>query len=491
MQSKRDQVQAHLFLMNRLSSGLLLADPDNPESPGGRTHRGLFFGLLGALVGCLVAALWGAVSPGTKTSWQEEGTIVMEKDTGSRYLYVDGRLRPVQNYASARLLLGADPKTASVTSKSTQGTPHGRPVGIPGAPDDLPGADQLTGDPWQICSDLRVQVSGQTSVRTRLAVGAAMAGKPLRDSEAVLVEAPDHTRHLVWHGTRLRLDQDSGAAESLGYGSVRARPVSEAFLDALPAGPDLAPPTVTGRGEPGPELAGRPTRVGQLFTLRPPGSALEYHLLLREGLVRLGATGTALVLGDPRTRTDAYGGKAPEPRPLTGDEARGHLATAAAPSGLPDTPPRALDVPDGSDACVQMKPGDGESRAPSVAVVAGDLPPEDVALPPTDHVAEACLPADVIAVRPGEGALIRALSSAGTQMGDTTYLVTDTGVKYPLASEEVLEDLGYTVAEERGLPSAVLAMLPTGPVLDPEAAAGAAAATVPDLCVNGGSTGTS
>jgi type VII secretion protein EccB len=474
-----------MFLMNRLTSGLLRANPDGPESPGGRTHRGLFYGLLGGLVACLVAALWGVVSPGTKTSWKEDGTLVLEKDTGNRYLYVEGRLRPVQNYASARLLLGADLKTASVSSKSTEHTPHGAPVGIPGAPDDLPDSGQLADDAWQVCSDLRVQVSGQTSVSTQLAVGSVMKGKPLRDSQALLIETPAHTRYLVWRGTRLRLDPDSGAAASLGYGSVRARPVSEAFVDALPAGPDLEAPTVDGRGEPGPDLAGRPTRIGQLFTLRPPGSEPQYHVLLKQGLVRLGATETALVLGDPRTRDQAYAGKDPRPRPLTGDEASGHLATGTASSGLPDVPPHAVDVPVGSQACVQVKPSDGKDLKVSVAVVSGDLPAQDVAQPPAEHVADACLPADVIAVRPGKGALIRALSSAGTQMGDTTYLVTDTGVKYPLASEEALESLGYTVADERGLPAVVLALLPTGPVLDPEAAAGAAAVTVPDLCGDG------
>ena len=40
MQSKRDQVQAHAFAMGRLTSGMLLADPDAPESPLARTTRG-------------------------------------------------------------------------------------------------------------------------------------------------------------------------------------------------------------------------------------------------------------------------------------------------------------------------------------------------------------------------------------------------------------------------------------------------------------------
>ena len=60
MQSKRDQVHAHTFMMGRLSSGLLTADPDAPESPLGRTTRGVVFGVLvsvAAQVGDLAESL--------------------------------------------------------------------------------------------------------------------------------------------------------------------------------------------------------------------------------------------------------------------------------------------------------------------------------------------------------------------------------------------------------------------------------------------------
>lgn len=40
MHSKRDQVQAHLFIMGRLASAMLRSEPDAPESPLGRTNRG-------------------------------------------------------------------------------------------------------------------------------------------------------------------------------------------------------------------------------------------------------------------------------------------------------------------------------------------------------------------------------------------------------------------------------------------------------------------
>jgi hypothetical protein len=49
--------------------------------------------------------------------------------------------------------------------------------------------------------------------------------------------------------------------------------------------------------------------------------------------------------------------------------------------------------------------------------------------------------------------------------------VTDLGVKYLVPTSAALTDLGFTAADERALPAALMAMLPTGPSLDPVAAA--------------------
>lgn len=40
MQNRKDQVQAHQFVVARLTAGLLRADPDAPETPLRRTNRG-------------------------------------------------------------------------------------------------------------------------------------------------------------------------------------------------------------------------------------------------------------------------------------------------------------------------------------------------------------------------------------------------------------------------------------------------------------------
>lgn len=62
----------------------------------------------------------------------------MEKETGTRYLFLDGRLRPVRNYASALLLTGKGAAVRTVAAKALSDVPHGAPIGIDGAPDSLP-----------------------------------------------------------------------------------------------------------------------------------------------------------------------------------------------------------------------------------------------------------------------------------------------------------------------------------------------------------------
>ncbi|MFD3993247.1 type VII secretion protein EccB [Streptomyces sp. NPDC058583] len=474
MQSRRDQVQAHLFLMGRLTSGMLRENPDTLETPGGRTNRGMAFGLIIGVVAILVSALWGLFSPGGSTSWRAEGTLVLEKDTGNRYVFAQGRLRPVLNYASARLLLNGDMKSATVGSSATKDAPHGPPVGIPGAPDYLPGRTSLLSSPWQVCAATTRQTSGEVVVRTRLALGAADGGRPLGSGEALLVQGPDGRRSLLLGGERHLLDEITGAATSLGYGSAPAHPVSAAFLVALPAAPDLAAPAVPGRGEAGPALDGRPTRVGQIFSVEVPGAEGQFHLLRREGLTPLTETETALVLGDPQTRKVAYEGQTPAARPLGAEAARGHLASAAsrpAGGGLPASPPRLVQIPGGTEPCAVVRPSDGAAMGVSIAFAPAAVAEDHVAQPPADGVAPACLPVDRVEVPPGKGALIQALSSAGTRMGDTVFLVTDSGVRHPVAAGGALEALGYTAADVRGLPSALLMTLPTGAPLDPAAAA--------------------
>jgi type VII secretion protein EccB len=472
MQSRRDQVQAHLFVMGRITSGMLRADPDAPESPQGRTNRGTATGIVIAVLLCAAAFVWGLISPGKSGTWRDSQSLIVDQDTGTSYLYVDGRLRPVRNYASARLLGGAKMKTRKVRTKSLDGAPHGQPVGIVGAPDALPVPADLSRNPWAVCSG--TGDTGTAAPVTTLAVGADITGdEPLTTGEGMLVTGPDSAVYLVWQGSRLRLDLKGGAMSALGYAGRPPAPVSAAFLDALPAGPDLTSPAVPGMGAAGPVLDGQATRVGQVFRVGVIGSEPRYYQLRKKGLVEVSVTVADMLLGDAQVRRLAYGGKSANAAPLPSDALNAHLAPAdpaASSAGvMPETPPRLVDRGTGQDACVRIAPGDSGPRV-SVAL-ANRATLGMVAQAPT---ATACVPVERITVPPGGGTLVRALAAdggSGGGVGGTTYLVTDTGTKYHVSSADDLAALGYSAGEAVALPSPLLAMVPTGPDLSSAAAA--------------------
>ncbi|GGX86078.1 type VII secretion protein EccB [Streptomyces minutiscleroticus] len=490
MQSKRDQVHAHSFMMGRLSSGLLMADPDAPESPLGRTTRGVVFGVLVTVLIGAGTTVYGLLRPGGNDGWRDGEHLVVNRDTGARYLWTgtDGVLHPLRNYASARLIGGSDLATEDVGTASLRDVPVGSPVGIPGAPDAVPEPGQLDAGAWHLCvtgpdgaladtsgevADTGVEEPGATT----LVAGAPLDSDGVGGDHGVLVRGPDDTEYLVWKGSRLPLDEASDARNALGYGSEELMPVSAAFLDALAPGPTLGPPAVPGRGEEGPSLGGETTRIGQVFQVSVVGGDSTYYLLQKDGLVPLTRLGAALVLGDPATQKDAYQGKSPEARTVGADALRGHLAKDADPAGsseLPDEPPAPQSVPRGSALCAQVDGGDGGARISSVLVPLTGLAPVAVAEGTAQPVTAACVPTDATVVRPGHGALVRALHASGAAHAGTTYLVAENGVKYRVSAKDSLEALGYAQKDIASVPAPLLAALPTGADLDPAVASGSA-----------------
>ncbi|WP_406841741.1 type VII secretion protein EccB (plasmid) [Streptomyces sp. AHU1] len=480
MQSKRDQVQAHMFVMERLSSGMLVANPDAPESPLSRTGRGAVVGIVLAVLVAAGAYVFGFFSPGQDNSWRAPGTLVINSDTGARYLYSNGRLHPVLNYASALLLAGKDLKTTTAHSGTLSGAPIGLPVGIPDAPDSVPAASSLDTSSWKVC--VATSAAGRTS--TTLVAGAPIGEVPAKADEALLVSGPDKSKYLVWRGSRLELDKSTHAAESLGFAAVEPRHVSAAFLGALSQGPALKAPTVAGRGQRGPRVGGIDTRVGQILSVIVPGSsATQAYLVTRQGLLPLTPTGAALILGDPATRTLAYQNANPVAAQVGSAAVSQYLAPSGSrllPTTLPETPPYPMSVPDDTAACAVQHPSRAGVQISLGLVRAETLGPR--AQQPTSTVKPGCLPVDAVVVRPGHAVLVNALAGDGSAIGDTTYLVTETGVKYRIPSTDSLTALGFGDTDAERLPAPLLSMLPSGPDLGTDAAAGSAQVriTAPD-----------
>ncbi|MGP4017776.1 type VII secretion protein EccB [Saccharopolyspora sp. 5N708] len=464
MQSRRDQVQAYFFMVGRLVSALMRGRPDDQTTP---TRRFVVGAVIGALLGGLVVAgfgIYGMVVPGGNNSWRAPGTIIVAKETGARFLYLDGVLHPVVNYSSALLASNSPQSTVkSVSQNSLQGVPRGTPIGIADAPDSLPPAKNLTRDPWVACVATVASASGAEVPIIDLQVRAP-AGAPLADDEGLLVSTPDSGTFLVWQGKRLRMP-NATAVNALGYGDAIPFPVPTGWINALASGPDLVPPKVPGAGATGPRVAGQPSRVGQIYEVRNPvlGTA-DFYLLLADGFAPLTPTMASLLLADPAIAL-AYPGRPPTPIRV-GPEVLATIpksATIGTPPGYPPTPPRVRSVGIGGSTrpCAVFEvsgPTAGDTTIRLVsrteATGAGQLSPGA---------------AERITVPPNRGILVRDLPAPNVPTG-THYLVSDLGVKYPLPSLDVAAVLGYGGVAPVPVPSPLLALLPTGPALDPTAA---------------------
>jgi len=463
--NRRDQIQAHTFMVGRLVSALLQGEPDLAVPPTRRTPLGLLIGLLLAAVAVGGLAVLAILIPGGATGWRKPGTLIVEKQTGTRLVLLDGRLRPVLNYASARLLLGSKLTVDSVPAASLRGVPRGAAVGIVGAPDSLPDPGHPHGLPWLVCGTSTMDSSGagrQPAVALR--IGAAADTRPVPDRQAVLVRTADGTRYLAWRDRRLRLAAP-WVERALGLDDSAAVPIRDSWINGLPAGPDLGAPPRPGRGNPGPVLDGQPSRVGQVFVVHGTGVPARFYQLSAAGLVPATATAAALALGDPAAAA-AYGDQPPQPRELS-PAAFGSATVLPAPdwqAQAPAAPPSLAPGGLGSATvpCVQAVPG---ADRPAVSLVTA---PADVAWEPTvdgPALVRDARTADLIAVEPGGGLLARTQPAPGLP-GAGLYLVTEDGAKYPVASADAAEALGEPVPSAVPVPADLLALLPTGPVLD-------------------------
>ncbi|MFI7123875.1 type VII secretion protein EccB [Amycolatopsis sp. NPDC049868] len=458
MQSRKDQVQAYFFVVGRLFSALTHGKPDILEPPTRRFSMGTTFGVL--LAALLVGIFWivGLYAPATSTDWQRPGTIIVDKSSGARFLYLDGRLRPVLNFSSAKLAAagsgsGSGGAVELFSAKSLSGVPVGVPIGIPGAPDAIPPADGIDKGPWTVC----VAVSGAPRPVTLLL--GSTAGQPVTAGQAILVSGPDGARQLLWQGRRYRFG--AFVAGALGYSAAGAIPVPANWLNSIPVGRDIAMPKIAQLGSAGPVIDGRTTVVGQILRARNPALNSEQHFVVVEnGIKPLTTTVEALLLASPDTR-QAYGGGnvAPievDPGALTGVPTIGNEDYA----GYPPAPPMLLNtaLSDGAVPCVRSDPSGGKSGF--VLMAAAEVNAK--AAPSGRHVAGSTV--DQVSIPAGSGVLARDLPAPGAIAG-TEYLVTDVGIKFPLADPSVAGALGYSGGSAVEVASRFLALLPTGPVL--------------------------
>ncbi|ALG12012.1 type VII secretion protein EccB [Kibdelosporangium phytohabitans] len=444
MQTQRDHLNAYQFMMGRMSSALVLADPASPEIPARRAIVGMIVGVLLAVLIAIGFVAYGALVPGGNKDWQAKGAMVVEKETGIMLVNVNGRLHPTMNYASARLL-GTSGKVAYVSKASLAAAPRGAMLGIPGAPQALPSTQDMSVSDWLAC----LPGSNDETVPADRAPGIvfdrAVPSVPLPGNRYMLVKSAAGTQYVIWNGTKFKVD-DPVVTVALGMATARPVPAPQSWLDALANGPGLAPAAVDRAGSAGGSVGGQPRKIGQLFEHQAANGDAEWFVLRPDGLAPLSRTEFALL---------SAAGTSPEPV---------RIDTAAIASAQRS----------GDQSLLKRLPDLSGSRwfdhsrntlcLRQTAV--GAQVESQIAIAPGGVVA-----GNSVRVRPGTGVIVGALPiPAGRKVPDR-YLITDEGRKYLMPDDDSIKALGFAGAPVRPMAGDMLAAVPSGPVLSQAAAA--------------------
>ena len=289
MPSRQDQLHSYQFTVQRVVAALVMRETDPARSPFRRIAGATMVGVLLAALAFGGAAAYGALSPGGSGKWRDEKVVIVERESGAIYVYRSEQLHPVLNYASALLILNsANPKSVSVSRNSLVGVPRGATWGIAGAPASLPAKDRLLRGGWTVCTD---------QGRSVLFVGPGPRGPDL-GGRVLVVSTSDGADYVLWRGHK-HLVRQRQVLNRLRWDKDQLQ-VAPAFLNAIPAGTDVAWPVLKGRGQ-----AARPpgTRVGQLFSAERPGGGDDHFVVVADGLASITRFQAELMLSDPETAT--------------------------------------------------------------------------------------------------------------------------------------------------------------------------------------------
>jgi type VII secretion protein EccB len=465
MRSRQEQVQAHRFITRRIISGLLTGEPETNDLPMRRFGMALFGSIMVAVIVFAIVGVIGLVNPGGGKP--TSGELIIMRETGARYVLIDNTLHPVLNWTSALLFAGAEaPPNRQMSRDSLSAYSVGEPIGIPGAPDPPPDRASLLRLPWSVCS-LPPPNSGAGATTTMLFVGREPAGgQPIGADAALLVTTPEDASgpaatYVVFGDHRYEVS-DETALTALELAAVTPVTVGKALLNSISSGPELKQPEIPRKGQTSDrQVGGNDGKNGKVYR-----NGQTRYVLTDDGLVAIGAVSAKLLLADD-----------PKEIEISAVDAAAALVRGATvepkgfPRALPEIPttqaadPMLCAVHNGSEeggvtAQVHRYPG-GPGALPDGGSPAGGAGPDGVGV------------ADRVIVPSGKGALVRVEPAPGVQSDTTIYLITDQGYKFPLRSEgsvNAVVSLGYSGVEPLPVPSALLALVPNGPLLDPTAA---------------------
>ncbi|GGT18492.1 MULTISPECIES: type VII secretion protein EccB [Streptomyces] len=447
MASRRDELNAYTFAKRRTVAAFLQPSATGSEEGAPRPLRAVLPGLIAGAVVLAGFGAWGMFKPQAPKGWDEPGTkVLVGKQSTTRYVVlktkVNGkdqtRLHPVLNLASARLLL--DPQKFKVLQVDDKVLDAGKPprgpiIGIPYAPDRLPSPkDAGKAKRWAVCQapgGNGKSVQTATFVLADREAGIMDDERRLTDAQMLYVQSTGGSkeRYLVdAAGTKYKFPEGTADAAKMTnalVGTTGGSPqqVSEQWLATLNSGDDLAFPQLpapAGTKADVPGLGTGDNKVGMVLRAQT-GSGAQHYVVLPGKVAPVSDFTAWLLISAPATDGLNMHGKArevdlqslnPDPGVFKGEtrwpqRKTGRINQAGSGQGA------ARDT-----VCNVLRSVDGQGGQ-TLSTWAGTGFPVDITASGTSAY-----------VTPGSGLLYTQVQGKQTTAGGSTFLVTDTGLRY-------------------------------------------------------------
>ena len=472
MAKRQDELAAYTFARKRTVAAFLAPSPGGSEEGAPRPIKTVTPSLALGVVLVVGFIAWGVIKPAAPAGWDKPGEyIIVDSDSTTRYVVLEDKtssgkkiktLHPVLNYASAKLLLDKGKGSVlEVPGKEIDksGLPHGATVGIPYAPDRLPSKeDAQKAKTWAVCE--RPARGEDGGIDRAVFVLNSDDAKSLNDAgkvdptEALYVSDPRTGREfLVDSNGRAFLLGDQEGLDKTTLQQLRAavmggdstpQPVSQEWLHTLNAGGVITFPVVPDNGGQT-SVQGLPAEASTVGRLLKSQDAQgdQYFVVLKDKVASITPFVADLLKQSPSAQK-AYGTDPIDYVSVNNQQIiaanNGETYSFYGDKGWPQTLPKQANPaatptsPARTTSCSVYKGTLGADKKPQLAAWAGTAFPKKVV---SDSLSAY--------VSSGSGLLFKELTGVAGG-GGAQYLLTDTGLRYSLPSNNDSSAKGKTAA---------------------------------------------
>ncbi|CAN3132426.1 type VII secretion protein EccB (plasmid) [Mycobacterium sp. smrl_JER01] len=470
--ASKTQVRGHYFLRRRLGFAFQRRSV-RMQTDRMRTQRLML--MISALLAVLVmvgALVVGWLRPAGLVN---DSKIVADRKLGTVFVSVDGRLHPALNLVSAWLIAGQPSEPTFVSPDDLAKWPRGPLVGIEGAPTEPPKVLTPEVSRWAVCDTASETMSGRpviTGINGDLTLG-DRAREVAPDTAVVGIF--NEQAYVITNGVRMPVDlSDRAVVEPLGLEEAGAPVVlSQAMVDALPAGRPLVVPGVPGAGQPSTVNLGTTTPMvnGAVVVSQDVASGQDqFYVVLGSGVQPVSSVVAAML-----RQRDSFGVSQPpriSPDVLGDVPVRDVLDV----TGYPAEPLKVVDWRAEPVLCVAWDRGVTDRQARQRLLVGRALPvtaeQEAHLVPLVVSTADQGTLADQVLLADSPATWVSTTgASAESARRETLWLISESGARYGVPfDDEALQSLGLKNVAPRLAPWPLLRVWPAGPELSKQAA---------------------